>query len=72
LELDREGDGVKRERRDVLKDMARRYAQGVIENLELIWRFEDVTQEEMQIMQNEVDAIAKRIGKIRKFVDVGE
>jgi hypothetical protein len=63
---------VKRERREVLKDMARRYAQGVIENLELVWRFEDVTQEEMQIMQNEVDAIAKRIGKIRKFVDVGD
>lgn len=58
---------MNRERREVLKDMARRYVQGVIENLELIWRFEEVTEEEMDVMQKEVDAIAKRIGKIRKF-----
>lgn len=58
---------MKRARREVLKDMARRYAQGVIESLELMWRFEDVTEEEMEVMQKEVDAIARRIGAIRKF-----
>ena len=59
---------MKRERRDVLKDMVRRHAQGVIENLELIWRFEQIDDdEEVQLMQAELDAIAKRIGATRTF-----
>lgn len=59
---------MKRERRDLLKDMVRRHAQGVIENLELIWRFEQIDdEEEVQLMQAELDAIAKRIGATRTF-----
>lgn len=59
---------MKRERRDVLKDMARRYAQGVIESLELIWQFDEIDdEEEIALMQREIDAIAKRIGATRTF-----
>ncbi|MGB4488456.1 MAG: hypothetical protein WBI95_23550 [Pseudomonas veronii] len=59
---------MKRERRDLLKDMVRRHAQGVIENLELIWQFEEINDdEEVRLMQAELDAIAKRIGATRTF-----
>lgn len=60
---------MKRERRALLKDMVRRYAQGVIESLELIWQFEEINdEEEVALMQREIDAIAKRIGANRSFV----
>lgn len=59
---------MNRERRDLLKDMVRRHAQGVIENLELIWQFEEINDdEEVRLMQAELDAIAKRIGATRTF-----
>lgn len=59
---------MKRERRCLLKDMVRRHAQGVIENLELIWQFEEINDdEEVRLMQAELDAIAKRIGATRTF-----
>ncbi|MFL1559559.1 hypothetical protein [Pseudomonas sp. O11] len=59
---------MKRERRDLLKDMVRRHAQGVVENLELIWQFEEINDdEEVRLMQAELDAIAKRIGATRTF-----
>ena len=60
---------MKRERRDLLKDMVRRHAQGVAESLELIWQFEEINDEEekVRLMQAELDAIAKRIGATRTF-----
>lgn len=63
---------MKRERREVVKDMARRYAQGVIENLESIWRFPELTDEEFAVMDREIQLIAKRIGKTRTFISFVE
>lgn len=59
---------MKRERREVVKDMARRYAQGVIESLETIWQFPELTDEEFAVMDREIQLIAKRIGKTRTFI----
>lgn len=59
---------ISRNRKTLLTDMVRRHAQGVIENLELIWVFEEINDdEEAQFMQTELNAIAKRIGKSRTF-----
>lgn len=64
---------MKRERRALLKDMARRHAQGVIENLELIWQFDEINdEEEIACMQHEINTIAKRIGKTRTFISFVE
>lgn len=63
---------MKRERREVVKDMARRYAQGVIENLESIWQFPELTDEEFALMDKEIELIAKRIGKTRAFTSFVE
>lgn len=51
----------------VLKDLARRYAQGIIENAEALWAFEDLSEDELLVMQNELQKIAKRIGATRDF-----
>lgn len=56
-----------RERREIVKDMARRYAQGVIESLETIWQFPELTDAEFKVMDDEIQKIAKRIGKTRNF-----
>jgi hypothetical protein len=58
---------MNRERRDHVKDLARRYAQGVIESLETIWQFPELTDEEFKVMDDEIQKIAKRIGKTRTF-----
>ncbi|MBK5541556.1 hypothetical protein JFV28_20190 [Pseudomonas sp. TH05] len=63
---------MKRERREVVKDMARRYAQGVIESLETIWQFPELTDEEFAVMDREIQLIAKRIGKTRTFISFVE
>ncbi len=60
---------ISRERKALLTDMVRRHTQGVVENLELIWVFEEINDdEEAAFMQSELNAVAKRIGKTRTFV----
>ncbi len=57
------------DRRSILKDQVRRFAQGVVENLELVWQdsFKDCTDEEFVLLCEEQQRIAKRIGATRKF-----
>lgn len=59
-----------RARQEWLKDRTRRFAQGVVENLELAWQdwVEDLTQEEFVLCCDEVEKIAKRIGRTRTYV----
>ena len=62
---------ISRKRKALLTDMVRRHAQGVVENLELIWVFEEIDDdEEAEFMQAELVAVAKRIGKTRTFVSI--
>lgn len=62
------------ERRALLKDQVRQFAQGVIENLEVVWQddFADCTDEEFALLCDEVQAISKRIGSTRTFVSSRE
>lgn len=58
-------------RKAVLRDMVRRHAQGVIENLELIWVFDEINDDaEAAFMQEEANSIAKRIGRTRTFASL--
>lgn len=56
-----------REQRRMVIDRARRYAQALIENAEIIFAFDELSDDEFNVMSDELVAIAKRIGKTRSF-----
>lgn len=61
-----------RKRQAVIKDLMRRYVQGVIENSEIIWLYPNFTDEEFALAQKELDALAIRVGNTRTFASAEE
>lgn len=63
---------MNRERKAWIVDRARGFAQSMIENAEPIFQpwADEFTEEELQLCQDELTRMSKRIGKTRTFASV--
>jgi len=63
---------VNRERKAWIIDRARGFAQGILENAEVLWQewAEDFTDEEHKLCCAELMKLSKKIGSTRTFASV--
>lgn len=63
---------ITRERRAWIVDRARGFAQGILENAEVMWQdwAEDFTDDEQKLCTDELMKLSKKIGATRTFSSV--